>query len=301
MELHQLRYLRAVVRAGSVTRAAEAEHVAQPSISKQIRLLERELGTPLFHRVGRRVLPTDAGLLLAECAGRVLDDIAATTSSIAGLRSSPGGSLRVCATETVTDNLLPPALAALHRASPAALISVEMLGTDDALRRLLADEADLAIVVLPLADSRLVIRPLFDEPIVLALPEGHALAAQAAVPLAAALAEPALLLSMPGHGLRAQLEQEAQALGLHLHSPIELRSQHALLQLVARGTGVCFAPQSSAAEFAQRLAVRPLAPELRRSIGWATRRGRHLSPLVLAFVEQVKAQAAQSGLRIGAG
>src|SRR5579885_3196339 len=293
MELHQLRYLRAVVRAGSVTRAAEAEHVAQPSISKQIRLLERELGTPLFHRVGRRVLPTDAGLMLADCAGRVLDDLAATASSIAGLRS--------CATETVTDNLLPPALAALHGASPTARISVEMLGTDDALRRLLADEADLAIVVLPLADSRLVIRPLFDEPIVLALAEGHALTAHAAVPLAAALAEPTLLLSMPGHGLRAQLEQEAQALGLHLQSPIELRSQHALLQLVARGAGVCFAPVSSTAEFAQRLAVRPLAPELRRSIGWATRRGRHLSPLVLAFVEQVEAQAAQGGLHTGGG
>jgi len=88
MELHQLRYLRAVVRAGGVTRAAEAEHVAQPSISKQIRVLESELGTPLFHRVGRGVLPTDAGLLLAECAERMLDDLAATTSAIAGLRAA---------------------------------------------------------------------------------------------------------------------------------------------------------------------------------------------------------------------
>ena len=66
MELHQLRYLRAVVRTGSVTAAAEAEHVAQPSVSKQMRLLERELGVPLFHRVGRRVVPTDAAVELAE-------------------------------------------------------------------------------------------------------------------------------------------------------------------------------------------------------------------------------------------
>ncbi|HLZ70635.1 MAG TPA: LysR family transcriptional regulator [Dehalococcoidia bacterium] len=295
MELHQLRYLRAVVRAGSVTRAAEAEHVAQPSISKQIRVLERELGTPLFHRVGRRVLPTDAGLLLAEAAERVLDDLAATASAIAGLRTSPAGSLRVCATETVTDNILPPALAALCQTSPRARISVEMLGTDDALRRILADEADLAIVVLPLADSRLAIRPLFDEEIVLALPPDHALAAGAAVPLDTALSEPGLLLSMPGHGLRAQLEREAQVLGLGLESAIELRSQHALLQLVARGAGVCFAPVSSTLEFRSLLAVRPLLPALQRRIGWAARRGRHLSPLALAFIEQVK-QAAGGAL-----
>ncbi len=298
MELHQLRYLRAVVRAGGVTRAAEAEHVAQPSISKQIRVLERELGTPLFHRVGRGVLPTDAGLLLAECAERMLDDLAATTSAIAGLRSTVSGSLRVCATETVTDNILPPAIASLRHTSPQARISVEMLGTDDALRRILADEADLAIVVLPLADSRLAIHHLFDEEIVLALPVGHGQAAKPAIALGEALSEPSLLLSMPGHGLRAQLEHEAQALGLRLESAVEMRSQHALLQLVARGAGVCFAPVTSTLEFRALLSVRLLTPKLQRSIGWATRRGRHLSPLAVAFIEHVRRTAGSASIRL---
>ncbi|HEY7294055.1 MAG TPA: LysR family transcriptional regulator, partial [Dehalococcoidia bacterium] len=298
MELHQLRYLRAIVRTGSITRAAEAEHVAQPSVSKQIRLLEREISTPLLHRVGRRVLPTDAGLLLAECAGRVLDDLTETTQAIAGLRNTLGGSLRVCATETVTDNILPAALAALHRTSSQARVSVEMLGTDDALRRVLGDEADLAIVVLPLADSRLAIQHLFDEEIVLALPAGHPLAAQPAVPLASALSAPQLLLSMPGHGLRAQLEREAQALGLRLESAIELRSQHALLQLVARGAGVCFAPVSSTLGFSAEICVRPLAPRLERSIGWTARRGRHLSALAAAFVEQIREAVGSRSIRL---
>ena len=88
MELHQLRYLRAVVRTGSVTAAAEAEHVAQPSISKQMRLLELELGVPLFHRVGRRVVATEAAVELAECAGRVLDDLASTARG--GCRAGVG-------------------------------------------------------------------------------------------------------------------------------------------------------------------------------------------------------------------
>jgi DNA-binding transcriptional LysR family regulator len=89
MELHQLRYLRAVIRTGSVTLAAEAEHVAQPSVSKQMRLLERELGVPLFHRVGRRVIPTEAAIELADCADRVFDDLSATAAAIAGPGFAP--------------------------------------------------------------------------------------------------------------------------------------------------------------------------------------------------------------------
>ena len=115
MELHHLRYLRAVVRTGSVTAAAEAEFVSQPSVSKQLRLLERELGVPLFHRVGRKVVPTEAAVALANCADRVFDEIAATVAAISGPESAGGGALRVCATETITDNLLPPALAGFAR------------------------------------------------------------------------------------------------------------------------------------------------------------------------------------------
>ena len=91
------------------------EHVAQPSISKQLRLLERELGTPLFHRVGRRVVPTEAALKLADCADRVFDDLAATASLIADPGSAVGGTLRLCATETLTDHLLPAALSSSAR------------------------------------------------------------------------------------------------------------------------------------------------------------------------------------------
>src|SRR5262245_50209766 len=128
MELHQLRYLRAILRTGSVTAAASSEHVAQPSVSRQIRLLERELGVPLFHRVGRRVVPTDAALRLGDCADRVLDDLAATAAALAGPESELGGSVRVCATETLVDFLLPGALSRLRQEVPAAAVQVEMSG-----------------------------------------------------------------------------------------------------------------------------------------------------------------------------
>ncbi|MGH2584874.1 MAG: LysR family transcriptional regulator substrate-binding protein, partial [Dehalococcoidia bacterium] len=104
--------------------------------------------------------------------------------------------------------------------------------------------------------------------------------------LAEALADPELLLSMPGHGLRAQLEQEAQARGLTLESRLDLRSQQALSQMVACGAGVTFVPAISAVPRAG-VSVRPVAPRLTRRIGWVTRRGRKLPPVAETLIDLV--------------
>lgn len=271
-----------MVRLGSVTRAAESEHVAQPSVSKQLRLLERELGVPLFHRVGRRVLPTEAGHALADCADRVFDDLASTVAGLSG--SDGGGSLRICATETVSDNLLPPALTALHQRFPTASVRVEMLGTDDGIARVLADEVDFALVVLPLADSRLDVHPLIDEEVLLAVPPGHPFSDRGAVPIAEVLHDPALLLSMPGHGLRAMVDAAAVASGTTVAPRIELRSQQALLAMVAAGGGIAFAPAMSLRSDSKVVAV-PLEPAQRRQVGWIRRKGRHMPPLGAHLLE----------------
>jgi len=293
MELHQLEYLQAVVRYGSVTRAADAVRVSQPSVSKQIRLLERELGVPLFHRVGRRVEPTDAALLLAASAERLFDDLSATINTIAELGASRRGTLRLCATETVTDHLLPPALAELRRQRPGVHISVEMLGTDAAIDQVLGGSVDFAIVVLPLADSRLHIETLLEEEILLAVPATHRWASAAAIDLAEALADPDLLLSMPGHGLRAQLEQEAQARGLILVGRLDLRSQQALLAMVAHAAGITFVPAMSAVA-RDGVVVRPLVPPLTRRIGWVVRRGRRLAPAATMLIDLLRGAARPS-------
>ncbi len=275
MELHQLRYLRAAVRSGSVTRAAENEHVAQPAVSRQIRLLERELGTPLFHRVGRRVVPTEAGLRMADCADRVLDEIAAAVAALTGPDAESGQRLSFCATETVTEHILPAALTVLRERRPACSMSVEMLGTDDGIARVLADAVDFAIVVLPIADARLVVEPLLAEDVLLAVPKEHRWATEETIALAAALGDPGLLASMRGHGLRSQVDEAAAALGMAISPRVELRSQQALLAMVAAGGGVCFTPRMAVASRSD-VSAKPLTPGLRREIGWVRRKGRHV-------------------------
>jgi len=288
MELHQLRYLRAVVRSGSVTQAAELEHIAQPSVSRQLKLLERELGLPLFHRVGRGVIPTDAALELADLADRVLDDLAATTTAITARDEQAPAALRICATETVADHLVPAATTEVLRAFPKVSVSVEMLGTVDAVQRVLTDEADLAIVVLPVADSRILVEPLFDEDVLLLIPERDSLANNHAVPLGLALSRPDLLLSMRGLGLRAQVDEAAGDLGFSLESRVEMRSQRALMAIVAAGAGIAFVPAVSLAAAPAGSVARPLEPQLRREIGWIRRRGRHLPASAFALLEGVR-------------
>jgi DNA-binding transcriptional LysR family regulator len=284
MELHQLDYLRAVVRHGSITRAAEAVHVAQPSVSRQIKLLEQEVGVALLHRVGRRIEPTEAAVLLAACAERIFDDLSETVDALAHLASSFTGTLRLCATETVVDYLLPPVLTDLRRQRPGVHVSVEMLGTDAAIEQVINSAVDLAFVVLPLADSRLEIHPLIEESILLALPASHPWHSHEAVRLDDALASPDLLLSMPGHGLRAQVEHEAQQRSLTLKSRLDLRSQQALLNMVSCGAGIAFVPAMSAVP-REGVVIRPLNPAITRAIGWVVRRGRRLPPVAATLID----------------
>lgn len=288
MELHQLHYLRAVVRRGSVTRAAEEVHVAQPSVSKQIRVLERELGVPLLHRVGRRVVPTAAGMVLADLADRIFDDIDRTVAGIAGAESEVAQRLMICATETVADHLVPAALAALRADWPRARISVEMLGTDDSIARVVADAVDLAIVVLPITDTRVEVASLFREPVLLALPPDHRLARSGQIAVAEALSEPSLMVSMRGHGLRAQVDALAASYGAALDARTEMRSQQALLAMVAAGAGIAFAPRIAVAGRSDIVPL-PLEPPLEREVGWVRRPGRHLPALADAFLEAVAA------------
>jgi DNA-binding transcriptional LysR family regulator len=276
MELHQLRYLRAVLRTGGVTAAAAREHVSQPSISKQIRLLEQELGVPLFHRVGRRVLPTEAALQLVDCADRVLDDLTATAAALAGPLSSVGGSVRICATETLVNFLLPRALVRLRQELPEASLHVEMLGTAEVVASVVADAVDFGLAPLPLADSRLDIQPLLVEDILAVVPTVHRWADRHLVQLTDVLRESDLLLSMPGMGLRAQVDAVAHAMGAPVSGQVEVRSEQALLAMVAAGGGITLAPRMSIRD---RDDIRALAidPPLRREIVWLRRRGRHIS------------------------
>jgi DNA-binding transcriptional LysR family regulator len=119
---------------------------------------------------------------------------------------------------------------------------------------------------------------LLTEDVLVVVPLSHAWAKRDTIPLAELLVEPDLLLSMPGHGLRSQVDEAAQALGVTVTARIEMRSQQAQMAMVASGGGVALAPRMTV-EGRGDVVARPLEPPLSRELGWIRRRGRHLPPI----------------------
>src|ERR1700682_2190119 len=149
VELHQLRYFIAVADQRPFTKAARELSVAQPSVSKQIRRLEDELGAPLFHRMRGNVALTPAGEALLPLARRVLADVAGAESEVQGLPGMRRGRLSVGATPSLSTTLVPAALARYHQSYPGIELVLHEAGSRDLVGELEHGVLDVALVILP--------------------------------------------------------------------------------------------------------------------------------------------------------
>ncbi|WP_190127833.1 transcriptional regulator CynR [Streptomyces mashuensis] len=145
LELRHLRYLLAVAEHGSFTRAAEDLHLSQPTLSQQVKQLERALGVQLLDRSGRTVRLTDAGEVYAGHARRALRDLAAAERAVHDVLDLSRGHLRLGVTPTFTAYLVGPLAAALHTRHPGIGLTVREATQDRIETALLADELDLGI------------------------------------------------------------------------------------------------------------------------------------------------------------
>lgn len=172
-ELRHLRYLLAVAEHGSFTRAAEELRVSQPTLSQQVRQLERSVGAPLLDRSGRTVRLTDAGSAYAVHARRALRDLAAAERAVADVHDLSRGHLRVAATPTFTAYLVAPLVAELHRRHPGITVDVRE-GTQDVIESgLLADRFDLGIAFAGRHLPQVAASALFTETLGLVVGAGH--------------------------------------------------------------------------------------------------------------------------------
>jgi DNA-binding transcriptional LysR family regulator len=176
MEMHQLAYFESVSRHLHFTRAAEELNVAQPSVSQQIRKLEAELGTPLFHRMKRNVALTEAGVLFLKHARSVLQELDEARVEVQELTGLRKGTLAVGAPPSVGTHLFPRALAAFSQRHPGISLTFREAGSRTLVQLLEDGELDLAVVIQPIRHPALETRPLLEEELLLAVPHAHPLA-----------------------------------------------------------------------------------------------------------------------------
>ncbi|MGW2339591.1 transcriptional regulator CynR [Streptomyces sp. NPDC001661] len=180
VELRQVRYFMAVVEHAGFTRAAEALRISQPTLSQQVRQLERSLGVQLLDRGGRTVRPTDAGRAYLDHARRALRDLAAGERAIHDVRDLSRGHLRLGVTPTFTAYLVGPLIAALRESHPGITVAVRELTQDLLEAELLADACDLGIAFQGGELPGIAVEPLFTENLSLVVGDGAADAARAA-------------------------------------------------------------------------------------------------------------------------
>lgn len=196
MLLRHIRYFLAVAEQGNFTRAAEALHVSQPTLSQQIKQLEENLGTPLFDRSGRTVRLTDAGMAWMRYARLALQDLEAGTRAIHDVATLERGNLRLAMTPTFTAYLVGPVIDAFYRQYPGVSVSIHEM-TQDRIEALLAeDRLDVGIAFSQAQSVDIVAEELFTESLNMMVGAQHPLVQQRE-PLSAQVFEqqPLVLLS----------------------------------------------------------------------------------------------------------
>jgi DNA-binding transcriptional LysR family regulator len=272
MEIRQLRYLVTIVEAGGFTRAAERVHVAQPGVSAQIRLLERELGQELLDRSGRGVRLTDAGaavLPYARAALRAIDDLRDVADEMAGLVR---GHVRLGMVTSCGVPDMPVLLELFHRDYPGIDISLVEHDSHALVDQLRDGTLDAALIALTMKDPEgLELAVIADEAIVAVVAHGEPLSDQETVGLGAL--EEHTLISMPvGSGMRSLLDEACTAAGVRPRIGLEATNPQMLAQLAARGLGVAIVPESTALEHADQLhALKIVRPALRGRLAMAWR------------------------------
>jgi len=242
MELHQLRYFVAVADEGNFSRAAAKVRVAQPSLSQQIRKLEAEIGQPLFDRLPRSVVLTEAGRCLLEYARQILASIDDARRSVDELKGKIAGDVAVGAIPTVAPYVLPELVITFQKHYPDVTLHIVEDATAGITRRIEAGELDVALASTCQQSPTLRVELLGKEPLLALVPEGHPLAKQTVITFDDLKSQRFLLLHEM-HCLSQQVHHLLESRRLHPEVALAGSQLSTIANMVAAEIGVSIVPQ----------------------------------------------------------
>jgi LysR family hydrogen peroxide-inducible transcriptional activator len=289
MEIHQLNYFVAVAETGSFTRAAERCNVAQPSLSQQIIKLEQELGEPLFDRLPRRVVLTDAGRMLLPRANLILAELQDIKHGLEEDVEDGRGVLSVGFIPTIAPFVLPRVIKRFSLDFPLATLTVTEDLTENLVREIADGKLDVGITSLPINNKFIRTQELHSEPLLVASSQGHDILNRAILHVNELDDFPFIALSEV-HCLGEQVQSFCYQKNLDLQIVCHTSQLTTVQNCVALGLGVSLVPQALAlSDASERISYRALsdaAPQ--RKIAAATHAERTQSFLAKKFIEIVR-------------
>lgn len=244
---HRLHVLQTLAEHGTVTATAGALHLTPSAVSQQLRLLARDLGVELLRPDGRRVRLTPAAHVVLRHADALRVQWEAAQAELAQQGTDVRGTLRMCGVSSALAALGAPAAARLRATHPLVETLVVEEESAECYRMLLADEADVALVLPgpdapPVTDARFEQTPLLTDRQDLLVPEGHRLARPEGVELAEAAAE-SWIVKKRNNDTYPLVMAACTAAGFTPRVSHQVKEWYAVSSLVAEGFGVCLVPR----------------------------------------------------------
>lgn len=294
MEIHQLEYFVAIVEMGGFSRAAERCNVAQPSLSQQIMKLEKEIGYPLFDRLGRKVALTDVGRQLLPRANAILEELQNIKVGIQAEIQEGFGTLTVGFIPTVAPFVLPRVIRRFSQDYPNATLEVHEGLTDELIRKIIDAELDVGITSLPISNKLIHTQELLTEPLLVASTQKYDVVSRASIQVKELDDFPFIALSEV-HCLGEQVQSFCYQQDLDLNIVCHTSQLTTVQNCVALGLGVSLVPRALAInDQSEQIVYRPVSDTPpQRKIAAATHAKRHISFLARQFIEIVKAEYPQ--------
>jgi DNA-binding transcriptional LysR family regulator len=289
MDLRQLEILQAIAETGSFTACGRKLRVSQSAISRQIAVLEEELGEPLFLRIGRHVRMTSAAESLVQLGQRVFQDVRDTVDAITDHTRALRGTLRLAGGMTVCLYVFPPLLKHLKRVHPELDIRVTVATAARGVEEIRAGRHDAGLLTLPVEESDLITVPVLREELLLVTMPAHSLAKKKRVEPQELAGEPFVLFE-PGSATRRVIDSMFVTEKIEPTVVMETENVEIIKAMVKTGLGISIVPHQAVARevrAGQFFCARMEGHELVRETGWvyarANRVPRMIHELQVAF------------------
>ncbi|ANZ95347.1 LysR family transcriptional regulator [Brochothrix thermosphacta] len=285
MELRHLHYFLTLCEELHFSEAAFKIGISQPTLSQQIRVLEGEVGVPLFDRLGKKTVQTEAGLILQRYAIKAIKELENAQTAINDLKDAYSGTLRVAVLPSDLDYHLTELLVAFHRDFPS--VHIEVIPSIDIPNKVLLNEVDIGLALVEPAHSQLTARPIFKESYCLFISKKSHLATRKKIKISE-LADIPLILYPKGFYGRDLIDRWCLTQGIRVEPIMAPGSSTAIFQLIEAGVGASIQPHKLIEAFEDRdMIAIPIENAPQRSLAIIYRNDRYLSKAAQRFITEL--------------